>query len=485
MYRTFVLFLLISSTYCDSSTLNNHHFPKNFKLGAATAAYQIEGGWNEDGKGVHMWDWYTHTFPEKIKFNYTADVACDSYHKWEEDVKLLKNLGVSHYRMSISWSRILPNGTANNINLKGVEYYLNIFKALKEANIEPMVTLYHWDLPIYFHEMGGWYNPLLAKYFGEYARVCYKYFGEYVKTWITINEPQSTCLGGYAEGTKAPGYIHMGEGLYQCAYVHLLAHASAYHIYDKEFREAQQGRISIVIDSGWAEPASDSDSDVSAAQVERDFVLGIYANPIYNGDWPQAVIDNVAQRSYLEGFPKSRLPQLTQEEIDFINGTSDFFCLNTYSTNYITSGNKVNESIGDPSYYLDKGTSSFVDPSWPSDVQWVHLVPWGFRKLLKYVYEHFNHPEIFVTENGWADLTGQLNDTNRITYISEYLSALLDAHYEDGVNVTGYTVWSLLDNFEWTNGYTQKLGLVQVDFQSENRTRTVIEKRCLVEECIE
>ncbi|CAG9765652.1 unnamed protein product [Ceutorhynchus assimilis] len=397
--------------------------------------------------------------------------------------------------MSISWSRILPNATANNVNAKGIEYYLKIFKALKENNIEPMVTLYHWDLPLTLHEIGGWYNPLLADYFAEYSRICFQYFGEYVKTWITINEPQSTCLGGYAEGSKAPGYHHMGEGLYQCAFVHLLAHAKAYHIYDAEFRPKQQGRVSIVIDSGWAEPASDNESDILAAQTEREFVLGIYANPIYLGNWPQVVINNVAQRSTLEGFPKSRLPELTQQEIDFINGTSDFFCLNTYSTNYITIGNSVNESIGEPNYYLDKGTTAYSDPAWPSEVQWVHMVPWGFRKLLKYVYEQFSHPEIVVTENGWADLTGQLNDSNRTRYISEYLSALLDAYYKDGVNVTGYTVWSLLDNFEWTNGYTQKLGIIQVDFDSENRTRTpkdsykwyqnVIRTRCLVDECIE
>lgn len=491
-----LLLNVISESRADSSsfTYNNKYFPENFKFGVATAAYQIEGGWNEDGKGENLWDWYTHTYPERIKLNYTADKACDSYHKWQEDVQILRDLKVNHYRMSLSWSRILPNGTVNNINQKGVDYYLNLLKALHESNIEPMVTLYHWDLPIAFHEMGGWQNPLISDYFAEYARLCFKLFGDYVKTWITINEPQSTCLDGYTKGAKAPGYTNAGEGLYHCAYVHLLAHAKAYHIYDEEFRATQEGRISIVIDSGWAEPASDSEDDVISAQIERDFVLGIYANPIYLGNWPEIVIQYVGERSALEGFPKSRLPELSADEISFINGTSDFFSLNTYSTNYITSGNKVNESIGEPSYSLDKGTSSYADASWPSDVAWVRLVPWGFRKLLKYVYEHFNHPEIFVTENGWADLDGTVNDTNRITYVEQYLSALLDAYYEDGVEVTGYTVWSLMDNFEWTNGYTQKLGLVNVNFESDDRERTpkesyywyqdVISRRCLVENCV-
>nr|AEE63301.1 unknown [Dendroctonus ponderosae] len=496
-HLTLLIFIAVFSVTFGSPnfTFNNRYFPPNFKLGAATAAYQIEGAWNEDGKGVNLWDWYTHTYPERIKHNFTGDIACDSYRKWRDDVELLKNLGASHYRLSISWSRILPNATINNINEKGVEYYINLFKALRENNIEPMVTLYHWDLPITLHEMGGWLNPLLADYFADYARLCFEKFGEYVKSWITLNEPQSTCLGGYAEGTKAPGYTHIGEGLYQCAYVHVLAHAKAFHIYDKEFRPAQNGRISIVLDAGWPEPATDDESDLAAAQTEREFVLGIYANPIYLGNWPEVVIKNVGQRSALEGLNRSRLPELTEEEIHFINGTSDFFCINTYSTNYFTSANTVNESIGEPSYALDKGTRSFIDPSWPSNVTWVHLVPWGFRKLLKYVHDQYNHPEVFVTENGWADLTGQLDDTERITYISEYLSSLLDAYYEDNVNVTGYTVWSLLDNFEWTNGYTQKLGLVQVNFDREERTRTpkdsyywyqkVIETRCLVDECVE
>ncbi|KAF7284532.1 hypothetical protein GWI33_022118 [Rhynchophorus ferrugineus] len=488
------LTLFALSQVLGESDLNNRTFPDGFKFGAATASYQIEGAWNLDGKGVQLWDWYTHTYPDRIDEQDTGDVACDSYHKWREDIELLKALGVNHYRLSISWSRLLPNGTVNNINPKGIEYYKNIFKTLRENNIEPLVTLYHWDLPITLHEIGGWTNPLIAEYFAEYARVCFREFGEYVKTWITINEPQSTCWGGYAAGAKAPGYSLDWEGLYLCAYVHVLAHAKAYHVYDEEFRSSQNGRISIVIDSPWAEPASNSSVDIAAAQQEREFVLGIYANPIFRGNWPQIVIDNIATRSKLEGFARSRLPQFTQEEIDFINGTADFFGLNTYGTGLITLQNKVDEDIGTPSYSLDKGTSSTVDPSWPSDVPWVHQVPWGFRKLLKYVYEQYGHPEIIVTENGWADKSGTLNDVDRISYVSQYLSALLDAYYEDGVNVAGYTVWSLLDNFEWTNGYTQKLGIVQVDFNSDNRTRTpkdsyhwyqkVIQTKCLVENCV-
>ncbi|CAH1122860.1 unnamed protein product [Ceutorhynchus assimilis] len=224
------------------------------------------------------------------------------------------------------------------------------------------------------------------------------------------------------------------------------------------------------------------------------FSMGLYANPIYNGNWPQVVIDRVGNRSRNEGFPKSRLPEFTPQEIEFIRNTSDFFALNTYGTGYVKFQTGVNDSIGEPHYWLDIGVSSFKDPSWPSVVNWVDLVPWGFRKLLNYVWNEYGNREIVVTENGWADIESILDDTERITYISQYLSALLEAIYEDGVNIFGYTVWSLLDNFEWTNGYTQKLGLVQVDFNDPERTRTpkssykwyqgVIARRCLVEKCV-
>ncbi|CAG9765651.1 unnamed protein product [Ceutorhynchus assimilis] len=496
MFRLLAICCCILSASSDDA-INNHNFPENFSLGVATAAFQIEGAWNADGKGENLWDWFMHKYPEKIEGQANGDVACDSYYQWQEDVKLLRDLGVNHYRLSISWTRILPDGLANNftLNQKGVNYYRTIFKILLDAGITPYVTLYHWDLPLPLHQLGGWVNPIIADHFAAYARVCFQQFGDLVKNWITINEPQTYCSLGYLTGEHAPGYILPAEAIYKCAYTTVMAHAKAYHIYQDEFKRTQNGRVSIVLDSPWFQPPSDSDEDQLASQRAFDFTLGLYANPIYVGNWPEQVISIVDYRSEMEGYPSSRLPKFTDEEIAYIKGTYDFFCLNSYSTNFAYHQNNKDERI-DPdnvSFLSDQGVGFYVDPKWPSEVDWVNLVPSGFRKLIKYVHDTYNQPEIFITENGWAQnsTTSGTEDPARITYIKQYLSAALDAIYIDGANVTGYTVWSLMDNLEWDHGYQIKMGLVQVDFESVDRTRTpkasytwyqnIIKNRCLAD----
>uniref|UniRef100_A0AAR5P464 Cytosolic beta-glucosidase n=1 Tax=Dendroctonus ponderosae TaxID=77166 RepID=A0AAR5P464_DENPD len=498
LISSFCVFFCFSAS-ADEVIINKNPLPEGFTLGVATAAFQIEGAWDEGGKGEQVWDWFMHTYPEKIENGANGDVACDSYHKWEEDVQLLKDLGVNHYRLSISWARILPDGLANNytINQEGVQYYRKLFEALLENGITPYVTMYHWDLPIPLQELGGWLNPIIADHFANYARICYQLYGDIIKNWITLNEPHTYCVLGYGSGYHAPGYVLPATGIYQCAYTSVLAHAKAYHIYNDEFRADQQGRVTIVIDSSWMEPITDTEKNVEAVQRMFDFSVGLYAHPIYVGNWPERVINIVDARSTLEGYSSSRLPPFTDEEIEYIKGTFDFFCLNSYSTYLIEHINNWDEMI-DPngaSFDLDAGVSYSFDPSWPSDVNWVSRVPQGFRKILNYVYNTFGQPEIVVTENGWAQnlTTVGLDDQDRITYLKQYLSALLDAVYEDGVNVTGYTAWSILDNLEWAHGYEQKLGLVEVDFSSPERTRTprasyywyqtVTRNRCLVENC--
>lgn len=251
----------------------NKKFPENFLFGTATAAYQIEGGWSDDGKGENIWDHLTHTYPDKIIDYENGDISCDSYHKYLEDVELLKNLNVTHYRFSLSWSRILPTGFINKINQAGVDYYKNLITALKTNGIEPFVTLYHWDLPQPLQDIGGWPNPLLADYFANYARLAFTLFGDQVKNWMTFNEPLQVCQGGYA-GIAAPAVVSDGIGDYLCAHTLLKAHARAYHIYDKEFRASQNGRVSIVIDTSWIEPASDSKQDKKAAERVLQFQYG-------------------------------------------------------------------------------------------------------------------------------------------------------------------------------------------------------------------
>uniref|UniRef100_A0AAR5QGS6 Myrosinase 1 n=1 Tax=Dendroctonus ponderosae TaxID=77166 RepID=A0AAR5QGS6_DENPD len=316
---------------CFSSQADKQ-IPQDFLIGAGTSAFQIEGAWNEDGKGESIWDTFLHDKNAQEK----GDIACDSYHKWEEDVANAKALGLDFYRFSIAWTRILPNGTLNNINQQGIDYYLNLIKALKAEGIEPMITIYHWDMPQHIYELGGPLNTQFVNYFGDFARLVYQNYAPYVKYWFTINEPTLVCNGGYGSGFMAPGLHLIGDGIYQCGYVLLKAHARAYRIYEEEFKPLYHGRFSsiarqvgLVINFDWAEAATDSSADLEAQERYIEFEVGWWANPIFLGNWPQIMIDRIADRSRLEGFARSRLPKFTEEEINYINGTHDFFALNT------------------------------------------------------------------------------------------------------------------------------------------------------------
>ncbi|KAL1492251.1 hypothetical protein ABEB36_012728 [Hypothenemus hampei] len=444
--KQIVFFILCYSLTEASINLSR---PPGLKFGVATASYQIEGGWNADGKGENIWDRFTHEDNLKIKDNSTGDVACDSYHLWKKDVDLLEELEVDFYRFSLSWSRILPNGFSNYINTRGIAYYNNLIDLLVKKGIEPVVTLYHWDLPQPIQDLGGWTNSITAQYFGDFARIAFDHFGDRVKIWITINEPASICVGPYEFNDGAPNVKSPGIGSYLCGQNILLAHATAYRIYQSEFRHIQNGKVGFTIDSIWAEPKdNNSKVDLEAAEREMQMSFGWFINPIFSdkGDYPDIMKFRIKNASVLQNFTTSRLPQLSEDEIRFIQGSADFLGVNHYHTWLVTLKVYPPNEI---SFEADKGTELLKDPTWKDP----DILPWGLTNLLNWIKLRYNNPLVYITENGIGDSTGTLTDTKRIQYLQEYINATLVA-INQGCNVARYTVWSLMDNMEWTNGYT-------------------------------
>ncbi len=286
-------------------------FGKDFVWGTATSAYQIEGGYLESGKGPSIWDAFC-TIPGKIQNGDTGNVACDHFHKFKNDIKLLKELGVNSYRLSLSWSRIMPEGK-NTINEEGVNFYNEIIDELLENNITPWVTLYHWDLPLALQlEDDGWLGESIIDYFVEYADVCFKRFGDRVKNWITLNEPWVVAILGYGHGVFAPGRVSEVEP-YKVAHNLLLAHAYAVDHYRTNY-SSQNGSIGITNNCDWREPLTDSKSDIDASQRALEFFLGWFADPIYLGDYPQVMKERIGEK----------LPEFTKKEKELLKGSSDF-----------------------------------------------------------------------------------------------------------------------------------------------------------------
>jgi len=469
-----LLHLAIAVSTAAESDFKYGKFPDGFLFGAATAAYQVEGAWNEDGKGPSIYDWLTHNQPQ-LFHNTTGDVACDSYHKYKEDVRILKNYGAIAYRFSIAWTRVLPNGTTDQVNQAGVDYYNKLIDELKVNDIEPLVTLYHWDLPEVFRAIGGWTNRSMVDYFNDYARFCFDQFGSKVKYWITLNEPAIVMLRhplymyGYIQNKTKMSILR-----YRTAHNQILGHAKAYRTYKENFQAQQGGKITLALSSGWAVPKTDTAQDKAAADRYLQFHLGIFAHPIFvNGDYPDVVKNIVGNRSEAAGIP-SRLPSFTEDEKMMIKGSYDLFGLNHYSTDKVE-----NKPAGDEqSLHADEALSKSGDPAWPD---WVngHVAPFGFRKLLKYIKDNYNDPTIIVTENGVAppgeaSKTGQdrLNDVFRVDYHKRYTNEMLKAILDDRVKVKGYMAWTLMDNFEWASAYTTPYGLHFVDFDNDpNLTR--------------
>ncbi len=441
-------------------------FPKHFVWGAATSSYQIEGAACEDGKGPHIWDAYA-SIPGNIRDGSTGDVACDHYHRFREDVAVMQSLGLKAYRFSICWTRILPAGTGE-VNEAGVRFYSELIDALLEADIEPWATLYHWEMPMALEmRYGGWLHKDIDKYFAEFARVCFERFGDRVKRWITINEGHAITHCGYRHGVHAPGrQVDPLKETYLSGHNLLRAHARAVDIYRREFQPEQQGVIGIANNAHWPEPKSDLPEHVAAAQRNLDFMLGWFTHPVYYGDYPESMREMLG----------SKLPRFTKKEKEMLQGSAEFLGLNHYHTIQASSPGPEflrKDDYDGPGYLVEEAQvieiNNFGDPFSAGNRT---LAPWGFRKLLEYVRDAYPGLPMVITENGTA--TGMLpkeeslRDQARIDYIRGYLGACHEA-VQEGADVRGYFVWSLMDNFEWGGGYSVRFGILYTDYETQER----------------
>jgi beta-galactosidase len=443
-------------------------FPDGFTWGAATAAYQIEGGWNQGGRGPSIWDAFTHT-PGKTHQGQTADMACDHYNRVEEDVALMKAMGLKAYRFSFAWSRLLPTGRGA-VNEEGVAFYNRLIDALLANGITPWVTLYHWDLPLALQmETDGLLNPDVADYFARYAEVCFERFGDRVKHWITLNEPWCSAVLGHGIGYFAPGRVSQSEP-YIAAHNLIRAHGKIVNVYRRKYQPTQKGVIGITNNCDWREPKTDSVADKAAAQRSMEFFLGWFADPIYRGEYPAVMREMVGDR----------LPHFGAEDMALIRGSSDFFGLNFYGGMYAAEppqGQTVTtiKPTGNGGMAADQRVELSDDPKWEkTDMDW-NVVPDFCRKMLGWVDERYGHPPIYITENGCAlsgedDVNVAINDTKRIDFVERYLTSCHEAINTDGVDLRGYVMWTLMDNFEWASGYSKRFGLHHVDFATGKRT---------------
>ncbi|KAI0062715.1 beta-glucosidase 1A [Artomyces pyxidatus] len=450
-------------------------FSKTFQWGFATASYQIEGSPDADGKGPSIWDTHTHK-PSITLDGLNGDTATESYKLWREDISLLKSYGVAAHRFSLSWSRIIPDGSRHSrVNQAGIDYYRAYIQELLNNGIRPYVTLYHWDLPDALHQSyGGWLNKdEIVKDFVYYAETCFSAFGDLVKDWITLNEPWCVANLGYGTGVNAPG---RSSDRKRCAagdsktepwiVIHnqILAHAYTVQAYDNSYRETQEGQIGVALDSFWFEPYDDAPENVAAAQRAMDFRLGLLADPIFKGAYPPS----------MKKILGDRLRDFTSEELEVLHaGCTDFFGLNTYTTMLVKDGG-VSDVLGHVTSTFTRKDGTVLGTE--SHVGWMRDYAPGFRKLLNYVHNTYKKP-IFVTENGFPakgendkPFSDAIKDTDRVAYFRGYVNAMLDAHSEDGVDIRGYFAWSLLDNFEWADGYTTRFGVTYVDFATQERT---------------
>jgi beta-glucosidase len=435
-------------------------FPTNFYWGAATAAFQIEGAWKEDGKGESIWDRFAHT-PGKIKDGSNGDVTCDHYHRYREDVALMRALSLNSYRFSVAWTRIQADGTGK-ANPKGLDFYSRLVDELLEAGIRPLLTLYHWDLPQKLEDAGGWTNRDVAARFADYSEIVARALGDRVQDWCLLNEPAAFLSQGYLDGTHAPGRRSIFDFL-RGSHVANLAQGEGFRAV-KAVRP--KARVGSAFSMSPCEPATDSERDRRAAEHAHAIVNTWFLEPALRGRYPAAF-----------SFSPAVFMKIQQDDMELVRAPLDFIGINLYYRTMVSAPG-LGERLSDaqllflPARMTGGQTGPKTDNGW-------EVWPRSMYDMVMRITRDYDRPVLEITENGGAyndapDATGTIasgtiNDARRVAYHRQYLAELARA-MGDGADVRGYHAWSLMDNFEWAEGFSQRFGLTYVDFKTQKRT---------------
>jgi beta-glucosidase len=435
------------------------NFPEGFLWGTATASYQIEGAVNEDGRGTSIWDTFSHT-PGKVYRGDTGDIACDHYHRLIEDLDLMADLGLKSYRFSVAWPRVQPEGSGPT-NEKGLDYYRRLVEGLNERSIEPMITLYHWDLPQALEDRGGWTSRQTSERFAEYASIVYEALGDSVRFWITLNEPWVSAWNGYGTGVHAPGRKGTGNALAATHHL-LLGHGLAL----ERMRSLGYGdnQLGITLNLAPVRPASEDAADAEAARRVDGNANRLYLDPIFRGSYPEDMLEHYSG--------ESDFSFVREGDLDKISTPLDFLGVNYYMRHTVVDGRKRSElttamrfSSVDAATILPPGVETTA-MGWPVESD-------GLTELLVRLHEEYARIPLYITENGravydYVDPEGGVDDEERVAFLDAHFRAAHGA-MEQGVDLRGYMVWSLLDNFEWAEGYSKRFGIVFVDYGTQRR----------------
>lgn len=428
-----------------------YRFPDDFLWGTATSAYQIEGSPTADGAGRSVWHRFSHT-PGNTWLDQTGDVACDHYRRYKDDVAIMAELGANAYRFSIAWARIFPLGTGA-VNKKGIDFYSRLVDELLKRGIKPNATLFHWDLPESLDDRGGWLNPDIAKWFGDYAVTMFEALGDRVEMWSTLNEPWVVTDGGYLSGVLAPGHSNLFEA--PIATHNLLrSHGTAVERF-RSTKAAKKGKIGITVNLEPKYPASDSAEDLAATRRADAYMNRQFLDPVFLGRYPEEMREIFGEA----------WPEWSDDDMRLIQQPIDFLGVNYYTR-------RVERYHPD---HLPLKTKHVPQPQHiETDTKW-EVFPEALTRVLLWATERYGKPVIYITENGAAfydpphTIDGKIEDPLRVEYYRQHLRAAHEA-LKQGVKLRGYYAWSLFDNYEWSLGYSKRFGIVHVDYSTQQRT---------------